>query len=226
MERPYSLYDVLNVSPGAPPAAIEAAYRALMKKHHPDHAGAESAERAAEINAAFTILRDPVRRSEYDCRERARVEAITASQVRRWSRMRRARRTGLLLLAGLVVSAAVPFAANLYLGGIVPQRAVAAEPSGSKPKVAPPPPAIEPAAPADPIEHVADFLSRASVPRALSAQPAKARQVAAEAEPEAPRVAQPSAEARSTRERTVTADRQPRAAREEVDFLEREDFIY
>jgi curved DNA-binding protein CbpA len=74
-----SLYAILNVAPDADPAVIEAAYKALMKKYHPDvHADEpESARRrAAEINEAFHILKDPARRVQYDTNERARAEAI------------------------------------------------------------------------------------------------------------------------------------------------------
>jgi hypothetical protein len=54
-----SLYAVLNVAPDADPAVIEAAYKALMKKYHPDRLGGTGAgdeRRAAEINEAFQIL--------------------------------------------------------------------------------------------------------------------------------------------------------------------------
>ena len=65
--RARSLYDVLNVTPRAEPVVIEAAYRALMKKYHPDHgAGAPLSCDASEINGAFAILRDPQQRAAYD----------------------------------------------------------------------------------------------------------------------------------------------------------------
>ena len=68
-----SLYDVLNVSHDAEGVVIEAAYRALMKKYHPDQAAGDAASgtmSAAEINQAFAILRDPKRRAGYDLHER------------------------------------------------------------------------------------------------------------------------------------------------------------
>ncbi len=69
-----SLYDVLNVSPDAEGVVIEAAYRALMKKYHPDQApgAANGSMSAAEINQAFAVLRDPKRRAGYDLHERSR----------------------------------------------------------------------------------------------------------------------------------------------------------
>jgi hypothetical protein len=74
-----SLYQVLNVAASAEPEVIEAAYRTLMKKYHPDRAG-ESALRskASEINAAYSVLRDPHRRADYDRRETARRQACAA----------------------------------------------------------------------------------------------------------------------------------------------------
>jgi curved DNA-binding protein CbpA len=74
-----SLYAVLNVAPNADPAVIEAAYKALMKKYHPDIlAGGPSGDqqKAAEINQAFQVLRDPERRARYDGDQRARQDAI------------------------------------------------------------------------------------------------------------------------------------------------------
>lgn len=74
-----SLYAVLNVAPDADPAVIEAAYKALIKKYHPDMlAGTPGGDlrRAAEINEAFQVLRDPDRRARYDYDERARQDTF------------------------------------------------------------------------------------------------------------------------------------------------------
>lgn len=69
------LYTLLQVLPDADPAVIEAAYKALMKKYHPDRlGGVDSERRAAEISHAFNVLRDPDRRAAYDAEERAREE--------------------------------------------------------------------------------------------------------------------------------------------------------
>jgi|GEM_PF-1491116 len=72
MANPRSLYDILNVSHDAEGVVIEAAYRALMKKYHPDQASggeANGSSSAAEINQAFAVLRDPKRRAGYDRHE-------------------------------------------------------------------------------------------------------------------------------------------------------------
>jgi curved DNA-binding protein CbpA len=75
MQRPRSPYEVLNVSPDAEPEVIEAAYKVLMKKYHPDKlAGGPplSESKAAELNDAFKILRHPGRRARHDADEKAR----------------------------------------------------------------------------------------------------------------------------------------------------------
>jgi hypothetical protein len=62
-----TLYDVLQVSPAAEPEVVEAAYRRLAQKYHPDVSSEPaSAERMAEINAAYQVLGDAASRAEYD----------------------------------------------------------------------------------------------------------------------------------------------------------------
>jgi hypothetical protein len=51
-----SAYAALGLDPGADSAAIEQAYKRLIKQHHPDRAGGDP-ERAAEINRAYRELR-------------------------------------------------------------------------------------------------------------------------------------------------------------------------
>lgn len=65
-------YAVLQVHPDADREVIDAAYRQLMKKYHPDKAGGDPAraaihhQRAKAINEAYRVLRDPVQRQMYD----------------------------------------------------------------------------------------------------------------------------------------------------------------
>jgi curved DNA-binding protein CbpA len=81
MQRTPNPYHVLNVSSDAEPEVIEAAYKVLMKKYHPDRmAGSEG--RAAELNAAFNILRDPQRRARHDADEKAHRLGTSASNGR------------------------------------------------------------------------------------------------------------------------------------------------
>jgi hypothetical protein len=64
-----TLYDLLEVSPQASPETITAAWKALAKKHHPDHQpGRASEETMKRINAAHEVLSDSQRRREYDMR--------------------------------------------------------------------------------------------------------------------------------------------------------------
>ena len=66
-------YVVLGVSRDATHAEIARAYRALMRRHHPDSRAATDPTRTAtdlarlrQILAAYTVLGDPGRRADYD----------------------------------------------------------------------------------------------------------------------------------------------------------------
>ena len=60
-------YKILQVLPTAEDEVIEGAYKKLSKKYHPDVNKAEGApEKMKQINAAYTVLRDPVSRSLYN----------------------------------------------------------------------------------------------------------------------------------------------------------------
>jgi curved DNA-binding protein CbpA len=62
------LYARLGLEPEATPEAIELAWRALLRRHHPDVAGESAAalERAKQINVAHDWLSDPELRARYD----------------------------------------------------------------------------------------------------------------------------------------------------------------
>jgi curved DNA-binding protein CbpA len=60
-------YAILQVHPRAEPEVIEAAYRRLTRKYHPDVSGqADAGQRMRELNEAFEVLGDPARRDAYD----------------------------------------------------------------------------------------------------------------------------------------------------------------
>jgi curved DNA-binding protein CbpA len=60
-------YAILQVHPRAEPEVIEAAYRRLTRKYHPDVSGqADAGQRMRELNEAFEVLGDPARRRAYD----------------------------------------------------------------------------------------------------------------------------------------------------------------
>jgi curved DNA-binding protein CbpA len=64
-------YKVLQVDSEAEDEIIQAAYRRLAQKYHPDVAsGPDAAARMAGINAAWEILRDPARRAAHDLARR------------------------------------------------------------------------------------------------------------------------------------------------------------
>jgi curved DNA-binding protein CbpA len=64
-------YKILQVDSEAEDEVIQAAYRRLAQKYHPDVAsGPEAAARMAGINAAWEILRDPARRAAHDLSRR------------------------------------------------------------------------------------------------------------------------------------------------------------
>jgi curved DNA-binding protein CbpA len=68
MKPERTLYDLLEVSQFVTPNVLRAAYRSLVQSLHPDkNSGTEaSGERSAEINDAYSILSDPVKRLRYD----------------------------------------------------------------------------------------------------------------------------------------------------------------
>jgi len=68
-DRKRTHYDNLQVSRDASRAVIQAAYRALAQRYHPDKwpEGREAAERIMRIiNEAYEVLSDPEKRREHD----------------------------------------------------------------------------------------------------------------------------------------------------------------
>lgn len=83
MADPFDPYKTLQVDSEAEDEVIQAAYRRLARKYHPDVApGAEAAARMAAINAAWELLGDPVKRALYD-RERAAAARAAAATPNR-----------------------------------------------------------------------------------------------------------------------------------------------
>lgn len=64
-------YRVLQVLPTADQEVLNAAFRALAQKYHPDHdASKAAARRMAELNAAWAVVRDPELRASWDRSQR------------------------------------------------------------------------------------------------------------------------------------------------------------
>lgn len=62
-------YDILEINETASTEVIKAAYRALVKKYHPDNYELENediTERMAELNEAYAVLSDEKKRKDYD----------------------------------------------------------------------------------------------------------------------------------------------------------------
>ncbi len=77
-KRP-DLYAILGVPPNASPAQISRAYRALLRRHHPDtrtpddeSQNAAAATTLQQVLAAYAVLHDPARRADYDREARPR----------------------------------------------------------------------------------------------------------------------------------------------------------
>jgi curved DNA-binding protein CbpA len=217
MANPRSLYDVLNVAPEAEPVVVEAAYKALIKKYHPDQAveGPVSKD-ATAINEAFAILKDPAKRADYDHRLWTKQQALRLAELQVASAGRPPRYVAVSgwLIAGLLACAL----AAVALGkSVVPPPltaiAEAAEPHDSEE------PARAAAARAAAAEAVHDRVVMPSS-AAVIARVRAERDVTALVRPERParaapryRKAKPAARARA-------------ATREEKDFLERQGYIY
>ena len=78
MTQPTDPYKVLQVDPEAEDEVIQAAYRRLARKYHPDVApGPEAAARMSAINGAWAVLGDPDQRAAHD-RARAATRPFTS----------------------------------------------------------------------------------------------------------------------------------------------------
>jgi tetratricopeptide (TPR) repeat protein len=65
-----NLYELLQVSESADPEIIQAAYRRLILRYHPDRSSEpNAAEMTQRLNDAYAVLSDPIQRAKYD-RER------------------------------------------------------------------------------------------------------------------------------------------------------------
>jgi curved DNA-binding protein CbpA len=224
MPFPRSLYDVLNVSSDAEPVVIEAAYKALMKRHHPDHAeGERPSKDAAAINEAFATLKDPARRSEYDRRlwkkqQQARLAELRALEPRTGG-------SRLFGWSGWIVAMALGAAFySLASGRIAPPVTHAQRAAADKARISPEEAAAKRTAAAEQDDYVLHPSSALVVAQAR----AEAR-----AAPVAPRARAAPAEGRSValirqREARRAAPRRKPAARtkEEQDFLQRQGGIY
>ena len=59
-------YDLLQINPRAEIETIERVYRIMAARYHPDNKQTGDAERFRVLTDAYQMLRDPVKRKEYD----------------------------------------------------------------------------------------------------------------------------------------------------------------
>ncbi len=64
-------YETLAVSPNADPETIQAIYRFLAKRYHPDNAPTGNDKRFVRIREAYRTLSNPDRRSRFDSKHRS-----------------------------------------------------------------------------------------------------------------------------------------------------------
>jgi curved DNA-binding protein CbpA len=77
-------YAVLQVLPNAEQEVVNAAFKALALKYHPDHdATRRAAEKMAQLNAAYAILRDERSRAAHDRARRATIAGISVASTAR-----------------------------------------------------------------------------------------------------------------------------------------------
>jgi curved DNA-binding protein CbpA len=77
-----SYYELLQVTPTADLEIITGAYRALIRRHHPDRNPSPIAEATTKrLNEAWEVLSDPAKRAEYD-RERKGRTSRPSSETR------------------------------------------------------------------------------------------------------------------------------------------------
>lgn len=66
LEPAINYYDLLQINPRAELETIERVYRILAGRYHPDNQHTGDAERFRLLTEAYELLRDPVRRANYD----------------------------------------------------------------------------------------------------------------------------------------------------------------
>ena len=103
-------YRILQVHPGAEREVVDAAYRKLASKYHPDVSHiSDTAERMKQINIAYEVLSDPVKRATYDASRGAAPSPGTSPHAAARSHHASKARRNLLIATGLILLAVVVF---------------------------------------------------------------------------------------------------------------------
>ncbi len=110
MKAESDYYTILQVDPSAEHEVIQAAYRRLAAKYHPDiDPSPEATERMKLLNAAYEVLSDPVKRMEHDMsrpEERRQTVEITSTKYHPWR---------FLVSALIILLLLLRFSARLFL---------------------------------------------------------------------------------------------------------------
>ncbi len=81
MDSDKDLYQILQVDPAAEPEVVQAAFKRLALKYHPDRNSAPDAHaRMQELNEAYAIIGDPYQRAVYDQQRQAQLAAQRRAQ--------------------------------------------------------------------------------------------------------------------------------------------------
>ena len=118
-------YGILQVHPKAEKEVIDAAYRRLASKYHPDVSQvSDASERMKQINTAYEVLSDPIKRAAYDAAQGVAPSPDTPPHAAARSRyLTNAWRT-LLIAAGLMLLAVLAFRLGPALLLLVPKLVV------------------------------------------------------------------------------------------------------
>ncbi len=110
MATQFDYYRILQVNPNAEKEVIDAAYRKLAAKYHPDVSQVSDAvERMKQINTAYEVLSDPVKRAAYDAARGVAPSPDTPPHATARSQYPSKARRTLLIAAGLMLLAVVAF---------------------------------------------------------------------------------------------------------------------
>ena len=83
-EPPFDPYAVLQIVPSADQEVVHAAFKALALKYHPDRdATRRAAEKMAELNRAYAVLRDQRSRAAHDRSRRSIIAGVSVSATAR-----------------------------------------------------------------------------------------------------------------------------------------------
>ena len=125
MATQFDYYRILQVHPSAEKEVIDAAYRKLAAKYHPDVSQVSDAvERMKQINTAYEVLSDPVKRAAYDAARGVAPSPDTPPHAAAGSRYPSKAWRTLLIAAGITLLAVVAFRLGPALLLLVPRLVV------------------------------------------------------------------------------------------------------